>query len=178
MKHYFLRSIIATALLVGLAACGGGSSGGDDFIGAGRVSLEVSPTTIDVGDRMLATVRLEDAIEDGVQLKVRFPNGLGYVPESGSLSNSTQRERDSIDPDVNVETAGVVYLVFFLDTAVLDENGDGDIQFQLVGRDRVLEGQVAVDVDVDDPLIDNEIEFDLERPEFQVEASRNIAVLD
>ena len=109
---------------------------------------------------------------------MRFPDALEYVPDSASLSNRTQRERDSIDPDVNVKNAGVVYLVFFLDIAQLDENGDGDIQLQLVGRTRVLDGQVAVDADVDDPLIDNEVEFDPEGPEFQVEASRNISVLD
>ena len=170
--------ILALTSLVLLSSCGGSSGGGDDFFGAGRTAIQVTPNRIDVGDRMRVRVWLEDAIEDGVALKIRFPDALDYVPDTGALITHRDDRTVPRDPDVDVKINGVNYLVWYITVNQLDENRDGLIEFQLVGRDRVREGKVAVDADVIDPLVDIEDQFDPEDPEFQVEASDWIEVID
>jgi hypothetical protein len=63
-------------------------------------------------------------------------------------------------------------------TGSQEYNGQqGTLTFQLVGRQEVEEGLVEVDPDVDDPAIDNSVEFDLANPEFVAEDEAPISVV-
>lgn len=178
---FLFTSIIG--LTATLSACGGGGGGDEDFVGAATVSLSVQPSQIDSGDRAQVTSRLGDVHETGIGVKFRHPTGLRYVPGSAFLKVSN-KEYD-ITPAVNVESNedDARYLVFYLpqkifQTGSQEYNGQqGTLTFQLVGRQEVEEGLVEVDPDVDDPAIDNSVEFDLANPEFVAEDEAPISVV-
>lgn len=57
-------------------------------------------------------------------------------------------------------------------------NGEpGTLIIQLEGRKAVLDGEIEVDPDVDDPDEDNQVEFDITNPEFVSEGSASIEVI-
>lgn len=176
MKKLLTYGIYSTFIYAALflIACGGGSSGEGGFVGAGRVELTASPTSIDVGDRMEVKVRLQDVSEDGVIVKIKYADGLEYVLNSASL------EVDSNDldvgPAVNMLKNKEVFLVFYFGQDLFDDTATGTLTFQLEGTDRVSNGEIEVDLDVDDPLIANTEEFDIENPEFQVEDAVGVNV--
>jgi hypothetical protein len=157
-----------------LTSCGGGG-GGSDFFGAGVVSIAISPSDIDVGDQARVRVQVSEANEDGIILKVRFPDGLRYVPNSSVFEPNDQSEVD-FAPDVNVTTDGDVYLVFFMNDDEFGTKHSGELQFQLEGISEVDDGRVEVDIDVDDLEIPNQNEFNVEDPEFQEEDSSRVDV--
>jgi len=165
---------VVCLLILSLGACGGSSGGGDDFAGAGRVSVSASPKEIDIGDRQKVTVDISDTNDDGVILKMRYPSGLSYVQDSSFLEVD-ERELD-IGPQVNADDGNEVYLVYFFPKSLFDENGDGVLTFLLEGNDEVTRGKIEVDIDVDDPLIDDSNEFDTSNPEFQSEDEVDIKV--
>ncbi|MDC0358493.1 hypothetical protein OAO01_06725 [Oligoflexia bacterium] len=161
--------------LCSVIACGGGGGGGNvEFVGAGVVSLSVSPTTVDVGDRMLVTVKLEKVSEDGVIVKVNYPDGLEYVLNSALLT--VDGDELDIGPAVNALSGNNVFLVYFFGLDLFGDDMTGTLTFQLEGTEKVSSGDIEVDIDVDDPLIANANEFDLDNPEFQVEAAVGVSV--
>jgi hypothetical protein len=168
-----LRLLTLSLAALGLCSCGGGG-GSDSFVGAGRVMISSSPSHVDVGDRTLVTVDLSDINDDGVILKVRFPAALTYVKNTAFLEVD-DLEKD-IGPDINIDTDNVVFLVFFFRRSEFAEQNQGTLSFQLEGVTAVQDGEISVDIDVDDALIDNAVEFDPENPEFQVEDATGIRV--
>ena len=163
----FVLVSVAIVAVVSLLSCGGGGGGDDSFVGAANVSIRVTPSEIDTGDRMLVTVNISDVHPNGIILKIRYPRGLAYVPDSATLAVN-EAEFD-IGPSVDTADDRVNYLVFFLSQDSFSTNLTGEITLQLEGSARVSEGLVEVDADVDDPLIDNTVEFDIENPEFGAE---------
>lgn len=172
----YCKYVIFVFIGLTLFNCGGGSGDGDTFVGAGRVSLQTQPSTIDVGDRTLVSASISNVNDDGIMVKFRIPAGLVYVLNTAFLEVD-DREID-IGPDVNVEvdSENFVYIVFFLSQSIFGEQNRGVLTLQLEGVDSVGNGQVAVDIDVDDPLINNPGEFDAQSPEFQVEDEVDIKV--
>ena len=189
MDRNWLRIGLTTALIVSLTGSGavfgrgGGGGGGDEFVGAANVSINSSPQQIDSGDRTRVSIELSDVHENGIAVKVRFPSGLRYVPSSSFLMVG-EREID-ISPTVNAtdDTEDQTYLVFYLTQSQFrrsnqEYNGEsGTLLIQLEGRKTVVDGEIEVDPDVDDPAEDNTIEFDLASPEFVSEASASITVV-
>lgn len=170
MKHLLLSTLV----LFACSSCGSGGGGGDDFIGAANLSVRTSPSTIDTGDRTQVTIDVRDVHENGILLKVRIPAGLAYVPSSAFLVLND--DEIDIGPDKNVADNNRRYLVFFLDDSEFDEDGAGVVKFQLVGNDSVADGEIEVDADVNDPLVNDNNEFDIEAPEFGAEDSTGITV--
>jgi hypothetical protein len=180
-----LFSVLLSATLLPIVGCGGGGGGGggDEFVGAANVSINSSPQQIDSGDRTRVSIELSDVHENGIAVKVRFPSGLRYVPSSSFLMVG-EREID-ISPTVNAtdDTEDQTYLVFYLTQSQFrrsnqEYNGEsGTLLIQLEGRKTVVDGEIEVDPDVDDPAEDNTIEFDLASPEFVSEASASITVV-
>lgn len=185
LKTSSLALSLLPLLTFALASCGGGGGGGGegDFVGAARVSISSSPREIDSGDRTLVSIRLSDVHENGIAVKIRYPSGLRYVPSTSFLMVG-ERELD-VSPSVNAtdEKEDLTYLVFYLSQSQFRRssqryNGEnGVLTVQLEGRDTVVEGEIEVDPDVDDPAEDNAIEFDLTSPEFVSEASSSISVI-
>jgi hypothetical protein len=177
---------MAVALCAGALACGGGgggSGGSDSFFGAANVDVRVSPSKIDSGDRTQVQIELSDVHENGIAVKIRFPSGLRYVPGSSFLLIDS-KEID-VDPTaVQTDNAeDLSYVVTYLSQnqfrrSSQEYNGEsGTLIIQLEGRKAVVDGEVEVDPDVDDPAEDNSIEFDISNPEFVAESSASIEVL-
>jgi len=180
-KNLFAIALTATVLL---SACGGGGSSDDStFVGAADVSVSTQPSQIDSGDRTEVTVTVWNVHENGIALKVRFPEGLGYVPGSAVLL--IENKEIDLTPQVNALVADeqTRYLVFFISQSSFRINGqeytggEGTVVLQLEGLDGVTDGLIEVDPDVDDPAEANDTEFSLEDPQFVAEAEASITVV-
>ncbi len=177
----FQGRIKSAATVIVLAGClilsscgGGGGGGGDGFRGAGDVNLSVEPSSIDVGDRMLVTAEISNINEDGIIVKFEYPEQLSYVLNTAYLE--VDGDEVDIGPSANVTVDGVTYLVFFLSIDELGDNNFGRLYVQLRGDSEVSKESVRIDLDVDDPLIDNPGEFDPNDPEFQAVDEQGIEV--
>lgn len=181
--------LFTTLLMVSLAAsslvgCGGG--GGDDsssFSGAANVSISVTPSELDSGDRALVRVEVNEVHENGILLKLRYSQGLVYVPNSGTVI--IDQDETPIKPRFNVvnKDEESVYLVFFLPQKLFRRPGEeysgesGTVEVQLVGKSAIRDGLIEVDADVDDPGIADSQEFNVSKPEFLAEDQQSITVL-
>lgn len=183
MRASLLSIFLATSLAVPLVGCGGG--GGDDstdFSGAATVSMSLTPSQLDSGDRALVSVDVGDVHPNGIALKFRYPDGLSYVPKSSVLI--VDGDDIKISPRVNVASTdgGSTYLVYYLPQKLFRRakeiySGEpGTVQFQLVGKSAVTDGLVEVDADVDDANVDDNIEFNVATPEFLAEDQQTISV--
>ena len=169
----FVGYLVPLACILAIADCGGGG-GGDDFIGAAQVSISAAPTQIDTGDRTLIKVNISEVHENGIALKLRFPTGLFYVLNSSFV---TVNGADvNTGPAVSTGAGNYNYLVFYFPQSVFGRDSQGDLTVQLEGNSEVIDGRVEVDADVDDPLIDNAVEFDPDNPEFEAEDSVSVQV--
>lgn len=183
LRRTFALFLIPLAVSLTIVGCGGGG-GGDSFSGAASASISASPSSIDSGDRTRVEISLGDVDENGIALKIRYPEGLAYVPGSAFLI--VDEEEIDISPSVNVTSTEdeKVYLIFYLAQSLFhrsgqDYNGEpGTVRFQLAGKSAIEDGLVEVDPDVDDPSISNSTEFSLEKPEFLAvdEASISVSV--
>ncbi len=169
----FAILVLSFALLTG---CGGGGGGGG-FSGAGNASISTRPDSIDIGDRTKVTIDISSVNEDGIIVKVKFPEGLTYVPDTSILT--VDDDRNDIGPDISViNNDDDRFLVFFFTEDDFDRDGNGKLEFELKGNEVVKNGSVEVDIDVDDPNIANGSEFDPEDPQFQEEDTAYIEVID
>lgn len=176
-KMKYLPFLFLALFSFGVFGCGGSGGGGDSFSGAGNVLVSIQPNTIDVGDRTRVTVRISQVNPDGILLKVKFPDGLSYVGDTAFLIIGS--DEIDIGPDLNVSGDGDdQFLVFFFEQDDFSENFEGVVQFELVGVDKVVAGEVEVDIDVDVPTVDNPGEFDPFNPAFQAEDSDMVVVED
>ena len=173
-----LSSVVSALVLFAfLPACsGGGGGGGSGFVGAANVSIDVSPGSIDTGDRSEVRVQISDVHPNGIILKIRFPTALTYVLNSAVLEVSG--DEVDISPAVSQTDNNDNYLVFFLPQDSFGSEGEesGTVVVQLEGAEDTSSGKVEVDADVDDPLINNDVEFNISEPEFAAEDERSIEV--
>ncbi len=184
MKRLSFASLLCGILLTFAVACGGGGGGGDGFVGAATVGIRLQPSRIDSGDRTQVTIDIGDVHDTGIALKIRFPNGLRYVPSSAALVVDEQQTK--LTPTVNAlaEDENSIYLVFYLSQSLFRASGEeyngqmGTLRLQLEGRKAVKNGTVEVDADVDDPQESNDSEFTLGNPEFAAEDEASIEVIE
>ena len=172
MKQQLLLSVLFSTLLL-LSGCGGSS---DNPFGGGVAFVDISadPNSIDIGDRTLVLVRIDDLDDPSVFLKVRYSRGLNFVPQSSFIEvdgEDVPRAPDRIFSDDRFD-----YLIYFISREEIDNEDDTRLTFQLSGETRVSAGEIAVDPDLDDPTIDNNVEFDINNPEFSAEDSTSIVV--
>ena len=178
-----LSMIAAASVVTWGCGGGGGSDGSDPFFGAANVEVRVAPSRIDSGDRTQVQIELSDVHENGIAVKVRFPSGLRYVPGSSFLL--VESKEIDVDPTIvqTAEAEDLSYVVTYLSQNQFrrsnqEYNGEpGTLLFQLEGRKTVVNGQVEVDPDVDDPEEDNATEFDIANPEFVAESAASIEVI-
>lgn len=186
MKKSLSRmTLVVLAATIGLMGCGGGGGGSDSgsFFGAANVDVRTTPSRIDSGDRTQVSIELSDVHENGIAVKIRFPAGLRYVPGSSFLMID-DKEID-VDPTIiqTDESEDLTYVVTYLTQNQFrrtseEYNGEsGTLLLQLEGRKSVINGEVEVDPDVDDPSEGNDVEFDIRNPEFAAESSASIEVI-
>jgi hypothetical protein len=184
------KSISQISCMVLVAAtsflgCGGGGGGGGSgtFYGAANVNVRATPNKIDSGDRTQVNIELSEVHENGIAVKIRFPAGLRYVPGSSFLLVD-EKEID-VDPTVlqTDDSEDITYIVIYLSQSQFrrsseEYNGEsGTLLVQLEGRETVINGEIEVDPDVDDPAEGNDVEFDIKNPEFVSESSASIEVV-
>jgi hypothetical protein len=184
MRPSLVSTLLLSAFTIPIVGCGSGGGGDDsgDFSGAANVSISINPSNLDSGDRTLVRVDVSDVHEDGIALKLRYPEGLVYVPNSGTLF--VDEKETEIKPRVNTVTTDeeAVYLVFYLPQKLFRRPGQeyygesATVELQLVGKSAVRDGLVEVDADVDDPGIADSIEFNISKPEFLAEDQQTISV--
>jgi len=166
--------LIALALLP-IAGCGSSGGGGDGFVGAADVSLQVEPTVIDTGDRAQVTTEINSVNENGIFLKFRYPDGLSYVKNSAVLRVSG-KDID-ISPSTNKSSGDFTYLVFILSRSLFNSAGNGRVTFEVEGNSEFTTGSIEVDPDVNDPLKNDSTEFSVTDPEFGAEDAVDVEVV-
>lgn len=176
-----LNKVLIIPLLIGLSffgGCGGGGGGGDDeFVGAGEVTVRTQPSVIDPGDHTQVTVSIAEVHKNGVALKLRYPEGLVYVPDSSILS--VEQTDKKLTPDFNGSDGKYVYLVYFLEQKTFGAEGKdrGYLTFELrAGDEEIREGEVEVALSVLDPDLPGGTGFDVENPLFSTRDSAPIKV--
>ncbi len=169
-----LRTAIISASLLMLSSCGGGGGGGSDFIGAAEVSVRVSPHKIDTGDRAEVSIDVSTVHPNGIFLKVRIPKALSYVLNSAELEIDGQNI--DIGPKKNVTKDAYTYVVFIFSQDDFGSDNRGKVRFQLAGNSAIQDGLVEVDADVNDPLVNDNNEFNVDSPEFGAESDASIEV--
>ena len=184
MKAHLLTALMASSVVAtSLVGCGGGGgSDSNSFSGAATVSLNLTPSTIDSGDRTLVQIWVGDVHENGIALKLRYPSGLGYV--SGTAHVIVDGDEVPIKPTANLKTAdkGTTYLVFFLPQKLFQQakqtyQGEArEIGLQLVGKSLVMDGLVEVDADVNDTRVADSDEFKVDKPDFSAADQQQITV--
>lgn len=173
--------LIAVACWFSLSGCSGGGGSSDSFVGAAEVGLSVSPSEIDSGDRTEIAATLANVIEDGIALKLRFPDALKYV-RSSALLLVGEKEVDLTPKFNGTDEDNNRYLVFYMPQSLFRQSGqayegeEATVVLQLEGVEAVTDGLIEIDVDVDDPLQSNDGEFAVEAPEFDPAASSPISV--
>lgn len=183
------KLLLATLLPLCLASCGVGGGGGDgdggsEFVGAARVSLTASPKSIDTRDRTQISVTIKNVIDTGVILKIRYPNKLSYAVNTAKLRLESEDDGRTIDPSFNGDNDDTTYLVFFLARSLFGDvpSGNEDVsepatlKLELIGVDRLRDGKIEIDADVNDPTIDDAVEFDVNSPAFEAESEASIEV--
>jgi hypothetical protein len=147
-----------------LVACGGGGGGGGGDSQPADLYIDISPSSIDTGDRVSADVLVDNLKEGSIALKVRFPSGMRYV--SGSAKLILDESSTAFNPTTVALGGEYRYIVFYLAPANLAPRDNGRVTFLLSGAAPVEDGEVAVDADVDDPAIPNQNEFSASDPKF------------
>jgi hypothetical protein len=170
---YIALCAFVFGVCLAVSGCGGG--GGDGFAGSGRVDMSLEPRRIDVGDRTRIVVQISEVNRDGVLIKLHFPDALSYVGNTASLT--VDGVEGVIEPDVDVIGDNQDrYIVFFFSQADFGNNQRGTLVLELQADASVIKGRVEVDIDVDDPDINNLFEFSVDDPRFQVDDSEDIEV--
>lgn len=167
----FLVSFITTSFFTG---CGGGGGGDTAFFGAALVNIDATPRLIDPADRTKVTVRIDQAHENGVLLKVRYPNELKYVIDSAFI-NSDGSKKD-ISP-VGGEQAGNRdnFLAFCFLPRDFQERST-NFTFELVGVGNFSKGKIEIDPDVKTTEGEDSCVFNVADPQFSAEDEVEISV--
>ncbi len=116
---------------------------------------------------MQISTEIESVHENGILLKFKIPASLEYV--TGSSTLEIDSDPQDATPAVNEQKDNTRYLVFFLDQDLFGDDGRGTLTFQLKGSDKLTEGRIEVDADVNDPLVNDNNEFSVSNPEFGAE---------
>ena len=157
------KSVIAIGFIsLFLVSCGGGGGGG--IVGAANISLTVEPRSLDTGDHAQVDVEISEVNDDGIALKIKYPKGLSYFPDSAFLDVGDNRR--NLTPTNNVTVDDDIYLVFYLSKSWFGDGNHGTLTLQLVAEDSVPNGTVQVDADVNDPAVSDATEFDSHNPAF------------
>ena len=179
--RFLILIVLATFSFI---SCNSGSSS-DPFIGAAIVKITASPENIDTGDRTQISIEISEIHDNGIVLKALFSKGLTYVPGSSKLV--IEDLETTINPAIDRKSADRDdrFLIYFIPSAPFqnfEENNnnpdkkDGKLIFELEAFDEIKDGVIEIDADVNDPLIDDNVEFDIQNPEFLSETEASIKV--
>jgi len=160
-----------------LIGCGGGGGGPSASAGnPAAASIQVSPRTIDSGDRSLVTVELRDIqVEDsnGMIIKLVIPDSLDFLTTTPLFS---RRDLDDVLIDARTfNGSNVQYILFYVDMASIPiSRREAEISFLVEGTELLSPSTVAVDVDVAD--VDDRQTFSVNNPRFTALSSTTIEV--
>ena len=178
--------VIPVALSLMTVGCGtgGGGGGGDNFIGAAEINLTASPNSIDTKDRTQVKVRIAKVIDTGILLKIRFPSKLTYAVNTSMIQLQSEDQGRPSEPSFSGSNNDYSYLVYFMPRSAFgdlpqtseDTSEPATLTFELIGNGRISDGKIEADADVNDPTIDDSVEFDVTAPAFEAETDASIEV--
>lgn len=171
MKKTLKASLLA--VVFALASCGGGGGGSPDYTGAGNVTLRVSQSPIDTGDRTQITVFFDELHPDGVVLKMRYPSGLEYIANSSSWKLNGKTYTATPNYEVAGDIAQTMYVVYELNREMLGNINSGELSFELRGIEQTSSNSV-MEVDMD--VYESGMVFTTDAPEFSTEDSAGLVV--
>lgn len=154
---------IASLLLI---TCGGGGGGGSDFPAAAQVKINVRPNDIDPGDHTLVTILVWDVRPEGILLKIRYPENIAYVENSGRFS--INGEVYGLVPALIESDGTYVYLLYSFNQSDFGESGQDQatITLELEAENGGVDGKVEVDPFLREPGKTVEEQFDIGNPLF------------
>lgn len=172
MKLQLLLAGLLASLLIG---CGSDGGSDDDFSGAARLQLDITPKDVDTGDRISGTVEIRDIYEGGIILKIQYPAALSYVASTSYVRyNGGSRVDLSPTTEATSSSGDLTYLVYTLTDEMLNDRSDASVTFELQANDQTDEDSdsvIAVDADVDSGGA-----FDVENPGFTSQDEQVITV--
>ena len=172
--RYLLQILIAFTLI----SCGGGGGGGSNPNEPATVpaysNLDVQPTTLDAGDKLVTTIYLQQINKDGILLKIRVPLSVLYYNATGRLT--VDGVEQYIRPEFYQADTTYNYLVYILSPSQFGQSNEGAVTVQFQTTAAVAAGTVDVDVDFRDPSIANAVQFDVNNPLFTPANSVKIVV--
>ncbi len=176
LMQHFLASLTVLLILF-ISGCGGG--GGGTSGNPGNVQIEVSPSRIDTGDRMLIRVHINSLgffENEFVVVKVRCPSGLGYVQDSTIVKTNNASENFSSQwssLERNVDES--VYVVTTLTEGNLNGATSLQVSFYMEGEFAVSSGACAADIDHSNP---DDPRFDVSDPRFSSLSQMDVRVIE
>lgn len=173
-----LAVVLGLLVITCIIGCGSGSGGDDeeDFIGAAIISIRTSPTEVDTGDRTESTIDISEVDTNGIFLKVRFPEALAYVLNSAKIK--VDNVETPFPPSISTTIENENYLVFMMARSDIGDDNEATLTLQLEGVEAIEDALIEIDADIDDPLVDNSVEFDPDNPEFGAEDGADVTVIE
>ena len=165
-----LTPLATITLLAGCGSGGGGGGDGGDFVGAALVQIDASPRSIDTADRTQLRVEISDVHEDGIYLKIRYPEGLKFVGNSSVLV--VNGGETDLAPIINQPAENGNFLIYSFDQDDFGRDLNGELRLQLEAIDELAGGFIEVDADVR-----TQQAFDVENPNFGAEDGVEIEVI-
>jgi len=181
IRKQLLSVIVGSLGVVGslglLAGCGSDNKN-DSPVASGTafVDINANPDSLSVGDATLIVARVDDVKDDAIILKIRFPTGMSYLPDSSYIEVNGEDIARAPDIVFTSQSERRNYVVYFLNRAEIDDEDNTRVSLQLVGNSRVTDGRVEIDADLDNPIIANDREFTSDNPLFDAEADTFIEV--
>ncbi len=173
MKNkFYILLIIVTPLF--LTSCGSGRK--DNFYTPANALLTLSPSMIDSGDTTKVKIKIYDIKIKDIVVKVRFPSSLSYIRDSSYILIDN-KVKDAGPTTISEETESEYsYLIYYFSKSAFSKNGEGYLSFSLEAISNSSKKDVEVDIDTNNPEIEDSKEFDPKTPKFTPQSSANIQV--
>ena len=173
-----LLSLLAVVSLIFVfqVACGtGGGSGGLSGGGPAGINVRIEPNVLDTGDRSTVTLNIGDFRDTNIAIKFRSALGLTYVTNTAFFIIDGELV-DTFPTTVVSDSSAFNYLVFYISRTTFGDRGEGVLTFELEASADIENGLVEVDIDLDDPAVNNSTEFQVTTPEFNAQDTAFVRV--
>ncbi len=171
-----VMSALGISAVIGCGGIGGGGGGGgsDEPNSTGTITMQLERDDVAVGNFVQVFVEAENINEDGVLIKLHYPDSLIYSKNSAVAFPGEKFDRD-FPPFTESTTSGERYLVFFVYPR--KETGDS---VRLVLNLKAIEVDedafVEAGINNNDPNIPDSSEFSGSQPFFSADDRASVYI--